>query len=664
LSRPGQWQPPTVQDEDVAWASELMGLGPNGFAKVDEDESRLSAIKNLDTADFEACPGSGKTTLLVAKLAILANRWGHPRQGICVLSHTNAARNEIGTRLSASPVSVALLRYPHFVGTIHSFVNEFLALPWLRSKGNPVSVIDTQIALRHRMALLSWNWKSAMERRFLTEHALAYDAPNYTGGVKGALTTSSPLYQAMVAASKASSEVGYFCYDEMFVWANELLDVRPEVATALRERFPVVFVDEAQDNSELQAALLHRVFSEGASPSRRQRFGDSNQAIYNSFEQAGASTDPFPSSSKFDLPRSYRFNQVIADKVRGLGVIPQPLIGAGPSPSGIKAEPKAPIVFLFDDDSVGEVLPYYAAHLVDQFSRDELESGTFVAIAGVHDSSRVEPIPCSMKHYEPNYDAAYARRASSPATFVQYLARARYEMGGTGNVFPLVFATASAVLRLAAMAESTLNHIGPRSPHRRALNLLQNDGDSAKYSKLVEFVVSRKGDLSKSDWDGCCKQLAVSVAEAIAGSLPSSVPFLKWPELSIGAELETETIKRRTDNLFSYPQDAPIVHVRLGSIHSVKGETHTAALVLESFYYDHHLSELKPWLLGARSGGIKKGMTFEGSRLLGRLRLHYVAMTRPSHLLCIAMRKDALDDQEIVTLRERGWQIIDCCDGT
>jgi hypothetical protein len=124
--------------------------------------------------------------------------------------------------------------------------------------------------------------------------------------------------------------------------------------------------------------------------------------------------------------------------------------------------------------------------------------------------------------------------------------------------------------------------------------------------------------------------------------------------------LENEGAPRRTDNLFSYPHDEPKVHVRLGSIHSVKGETHTATLVLESFYYSHHLSELKPWLLGTRSGGIKKGTTFEGARLLGRLRLHYVGMTRPSHLLCIAMRKDALREEDIATLVGRGWQIVYC----
>jgi DNA helicase-2/ATP-dependent DNA helicase PcrA len=661
MTQPFQWQPFAIADEEIAWASELMGLGPDGFAKVGDDESRFAAIRNMDTVDFEACPGSGKTTLLVAKLAILANGWRHPRQGVCVLSHTNAARNEIGTRLSASPVAGALLRYPHFVGTIHSFVNEFLAVPWLRSKGNPVKVIDTQIALRERMRRLDWKWKAAMDARKLSEFSLMYERADYTADNKGKLGPETPTVQAMVAATKASSEAGYFCYDEMFVWANELLDQRPEVVAALRERFPFVFVDEAQDNSELQSALLHRVFLDGANPSRRQRFGDSNQAIYNgAFDQSGANTDPFPSAKKFDLPRSYRFNQAVADQVKGLGVQPQQLIGAGPSPSAIKAEPKAPTVFLFDNDSVEEVLPRYASHLVEQFTAGELRAGTYVAVAGVHESERTEPVPCAMGHYAPHYDAACARRDASHATFAQYLARARFEMGGSGNVFPLVHATASAVLRLASIAGADLSLYSRKSPHRRVFELL--DGAAADYNELVELVLGRRGDIAKAEWEATGLAFAVSVAAAIAGNAPPAAhAFLVWPEHGSGAEFEEEVAAPRTDNLFSYPHDEPQVHVRLGSIHSVKGETHTATLVMESFYYDHHLSELKPWLLGLRSGGMKSATKMEGARLLGRLRLHYVAMTRPSHLLCIAMRKDAFTDAELAILKGRGWQVIDCC---
>ena len=84
----------------------------------------------------------------------------------------------------------------------------------------------------------------------------------------------------------------------------------------------------------------------------------------------------------------------------------------------------------------------------------------------------------------------------------------------------------------------------------------------------------------------------------------------------------------------------------------------------DSFYYAHHLSELKPWLLGYKAGGStinKRGKSVpEGTRMLGRLKLHYVAMTRPTHLLCLAMRRDAFTEGELDILKARGWAIIDC----
>ena len=106
------------------------------------------------------------------------------------------------------------------------------------------------------------------------------------------------------------------------------------------------------------------------------------------------------------------------------------------------------------------------------------------------------------------------------------------------------------------------------------------------------------------------------------------------------------------------------MRIRLGSIHSVKGETHTATLVLESFFHDHHLKELKPWLLGAKTGGSSRGpkgrLVREGTRMIGRLKLHYVAMTRPTHLLCLAMRADAFEDGELGVIETRGWTVVDC----
>jgi DNA helicase II / ATP-dependent DNA helicase PcrA len=656
-----------IREQDVTWAAALMGLRSDAFAPVNDDDSRLKAMLNLDTVDFEACPGSGKTTLLVAKLAVLGMRWSHRQQGICVLSHTNAARNEISAKLGNSAAGIALTRYPHFVGTIHSFVNEYLATPWLRSNGVEVRCIDTHIALMKRWGMLSAKSRWTLQQSRLTPAALIYTQPDYTGGNKGKFASHTPTYQALVEASRAASEQGYFCFDEMFVWANELLDKHPDTATDLRQRFPLVFIDEAQDNSEEQSALLHRIFCAGDAPSRRQRFGDSNQAIYARSGFRGANTDPFPGAVVHAMPRSYRFAQGLADQVKGLGVTPQALIGAGP-PTYIDTAPKSPAIFLFDDASVQSVLPRYGAHLVNSFDAAALERGVFTAVAGVHELDENGRVPHAMGHYAPSYDPTCARKEAAPGSFVQYLARARFETASGKNSDKLVNATASALLAASELAGSAHARIARKSPHRRVIDLLTETDALANYLALQDMIVTSRGEIMQDNWNAVTLPFVEAIVKQLSGAATVNADiaaFLAWPKTNLSPEGEAAPLARN-DNLLAYPSDAPQVWIRLGSIHSVKGETHTATLVLDSFYFDHHLTELKPWLLGKKIGGStvnKKGKTvFESTRTLGRLKLHYVAMTRPTHLLCLAMRKDAFADGELEILAGHGWTIIDCCD--
>lgn len=653
---------PAIHEVDIAWACGVMGLPEGAFSPIDGDDSRLIALQNLETADFEACPGSGKTTLLVTKLAILANKWVEQRCGLCVLSHTNAARNEISSRLSSCTAGNALLRYPHFVGTIHAFVNEFLAIPWLRSKGIHIKAIDNDLTLDKRWHALPYNTRSYLEKQNLNKYALSYDQPDFGGGQKGSIGVNTQTYQTLARISRESSLAGYFCYDEMFVWAFELLDSYPEIVQSMRSRFPLVLVDEAQDNSELQSTLLSRLFCAGGNSSRRQRFGDSNQAIYQYAGQSGATTDSFPGAVVQDLPRSYRFGQAIADHAKPLGVAPQPLVGAGPSQALVARESKTPAILLFDDATVGAVLPKYAELLIETFTAQELAKGVYAAVAAVHNSDRVSPVPFSMSHYAPGYDPVCARKEAAPNTFSQFLVRARFKMDGHGDVFPLVTGTAEAVLHLSGLyGGDTLPMARRKSPHRRVQELLDGKDALACYEALVALVIERRGDLSSTDWETVGQRLAVATASAIADTkeTPSGVgEFIRWTATDSAAQMSKASLAR-TSNLFSYPAEDPKVHIRLGSIHAVKGETHTATLVLDSFFHDHHLLQLKPWLLGVRSGG-KKGNKSEGSRMLGRLKLHYVAMTRPSHMLCLAMRRDSFDTSELDSLRERGWHVVDC----
>ena len=117
---------PEITDADIEHAEQRLGF--------QFDDARRDFLKHMGTLDVQSCAGSGKTTLLVTKLDILARKWTSRSQGICVLSHTNVAKDEIQKRLGGSVSGIKLLSHPHFIGTIQEFVNRFLALPHLRSR--------------------------------------------------------------------------------------------------------------------------------------------------------------------------------------------------------------------------------------------------------------------------------------------------------------------------------------------------------------------------------------------------------------------------------------------------------------------------------------------------------------------------------------------------
>ena len=93
------------------------------------DEERKSFIKNLDTIDCQAVPGSGKTTALLAKLLLLEKRLPlEQNRGILVLSHTNTAIKLLHSKLDNK--CNFIFKSPNFIGTIQSFVDQFLAIPF------------------------------------------------------------------------------------------------------------------------------------------------------------------------------------------------------------------------------------------------------------------------------------------------------------------------------------------------------------------------------------------------------------------------------------------------------------------------------------------------------------------------------------------------------
>ena len=129
-----------VTEADIEYAEKV--LLPEGY---NFDPERRLFIRDLSTLDLQAVPGSGKTTALLAKLLILERYMPlQSGRGVLVISHTNAAVDEIKERIGKH--CPKLFAYPNFVGTIQSFVDVFLAIPFYTNKfKKKPSRIDSEI---------------------------------------------------------------------------------------------------------------------------------------------------------------------------------------------------------------------------------------------------------------------------------------------------------------------------------------------------------------------------------------------------------------------------------------------------------------------------------------------------------------------------------------
>jgi hypothetical protein len=395
----------------------------------------------------------------------------------------------------------------------------------------------------------------------------------------------------------------------MFVWANDLLTQLPGISAALRERFPMMFIDEVQDNSETQSSILHRLFLAGDHPIIRQRYGDSNQAIYrHGGETDGATTDPFPdASARTDIPNSHRFSQGIADLAKPLGLVPHNLIGCGPPAAPIVSDTSGKhAVFLFSDKTLGLVVGAYADYLQEIFSPQEIQDGIFTVVGAVHRPGGDNNLPRFVGHYWAPYDHELTTSEPKPKTFFQYIMAGRKLAHVSGEAHHVVEKLAEGVLRLVRIVDPTAALANRKHKHRQILELLRANPEVR--TSYLEFVSCFAVDLvspTASQWKDKWTGVVIATAEVIAGARidPVSVQeFLAWDQTLNDALPEGGQHQR--DNVFRHPPADPKVRIRVGSIHSVKGETHTATLVLDTFFHGHHLNTLRPWLLGQKAGRV------------------------------------------------------------
>ena len=180
-------------DNEINIAHDILLRGHKPF-----DENRINIIKNDTSCYVQASPGSGKTTVLLAKLIILANKMPLPAgKGVCVLTHTNVAIDEIKAKLGQK--ADILFRYPNFFGTIQTFLHKFVTTAALQYfYGSQISYVDDDIA---QTVLLKKYDKLSQENKLKKlvfahiaskKHIIEIDEINALGGVD-ALTNANVI---------------------------------------------------------------------------------------------------------------------------------------------------------------------------------------------------------------------------------------------------------------------------------------------------------------------------------------------------------------------------------------------------------------------------------------------------------------------------------------
>ena len=607
------------------------------------DEARRAVLAYMSSCDVQAVPGSGKTTLLVAKLAILARKWASSSGGICVLSHTNVAHEEVIRRLGRHDYGQRLLNYPHFIGTIQSFVDRFLAMPAIRSKGLEIKAIDNDMSSRAMLRRIPRNALFYLEKRHQIHLAaeLSYLGPDLSLSAKQKLPASTtPTYQSISNTKDEVCRQGIFRFEDMYAFAEGYVRQHPWVIEAAHHRFPWIFIDEMQDTNSVQEQLLNMLFAEGCT---LQRFGDCNQAIFSGETDAGSQT--FPRDGHLTLPTSMRFGQAIAS-------LASPLTAAGVQQEIIgnpDVASRRHTIFLFKPQDILKVLPAFGDLILQECSVRGTSLFSARAIGfrkEAGDSSDLKKVPFSIGQYCSEFDAAMATQ-SRPQSLVASMRKGRYLISQTlecGEAFNLLCAGVLEFLDVAGANDSMEEPFS----HRRLIAALTNAGGSEAFRELLSGCLLAASEMTEDKWG----VLVAALLNILQPWLPEHIPvpamtFLAWePDLS----MQDDAPGARRTNTYRHCTNTGEVEIELSTIHGAKGQTHTATLVLETYLQKKFdLQSVLPFLLG-QAVPLKASLREHMKRV-------FVAMTRPRELLCLAIREDHVSADACDLLTENGWTI-------
>jgi DNA helicase-2/ATP-dependent DNA helicase PcrA len=678
-----------ITDKDIQRVEKL--LLPTG---CEFDQERREVIKCLETKDIKACPGSSKTTTLIVKLMILAERMPfEDGRGICVLTHTNVAIDKIKEKLGSK--SDILFSYPNHFGTFQSFVDKFLAIPAYKAKycQSIIKIDDdrsSELIERYYNSHKYFKLRKFVEERFkwmdnpidvlkkLRFRPVDFDIVKCLDGDLFIKEKKSDALKQTKEIKDSLLKKGYLFFDDAYSLALWYLDKYPELCKAFSYRFKYVFIDEMQDTDVHQEKIINMLFDETVVV---QKFGDPHQSIY---DISVKKEEVWKPGNYLVISESKRFGDEIAKRLRTICIEPNEELKGNSQVNSL-----IPHIIVFDDKAINnnndktinnKVIETFA-DLIHRYKLDERQDDkeklVFKAVGWVgRDREKGEEHKLNLGSYFRDYKKiirdykkanfknlkSYLRK-QSPETVKKHGAKVYFDT--LLNAFVKIL-----------YDSGVKNTSGNRETHFTPSTLLSylKENKREKHDEFRTFLEKWFSTIQNSEWSYCfevLQEIRKYVRETFA-KIWENFEYEKVKEFMEDEETEIKDDQCKNNNFFrkTFEDTGTEVEIEVATIHSIKGENHKATLYLETYMGKGLGSSAKK--LAYESQKIinfiigKNNEIFEENRKKGyvykALKMAYVGMSRPTHLLCLAMHKARIEGRLNELDGENnpnGWKIID-----
>ena len=547
---------------------------------------------------LSACPGSGKTFIVAQKLLQYIRNWNRPHQGVAVLSFTNVAKDEIEKQASEICSNGLYISYPHYVGTLDSFINNQILLRFgyllFRKPRRPIIAIKNFFSFPYRY------WRKECYRKGCVDNI-----HEFRWGMNGRLYRANKLVECPPNANSKNPP----CYDlkksllkNGIVFQSDvpalsylLLKTYPSIARALAARFPVIILDEAQDTSKEQMAVLDIISENGLDSIIL--VGDSDQSIY---EWRNATPECFvekmsaPGWTSRMLTVNFRSSQLICNATRAFAKTFEnrlPSIAAG----CCSDYHQKPILLLFEgefENSRTLIIERFLNLCIENNIDISPDNIAVVTRSRIHKDTNIQNLWKS-KEVEILAESAYEWFAGSRRKAYELCEKAMYGLciGELSDVEISI--------------DLSIELFMPYELWR---------------TKIIEVLVHLPSvDLPLGEW---MKRLKSIVKEAITQQNLSLRDNLSLDDVLKIKKSDKKNPAFRTIPLRRFFETKSCKDYTLSSIHGVKGETYNALLLLVESISKNTLS---PSFLN------------KGDLDCELMRIAYVAMTRPRKLLVVCM---------------------------